>query len=336
MFIDHAKVRVKAGNGGDGAVSFRREKFIPKGGPDGGDGGRGGSVIALGDENVNTLLDYRFNKLYKAENGNHGMGAKKTGSSGADIQLRLPLGTEIYQVEESGRRVKLADITQHNEQIVIAGGGHGGKGNINFATPTNQAPRHATPGRATREIELEFVLKLMADVGLVGFPNAGKSTLLSVLSSARPKIADYEFTTLEPMLGVVRVGDYQSFVMADIPGLIEGAHQGKGLGHQFLNHIQRTSILLFLIDAAAPDPIAAYRVLRSELYLHDSFMDKKPFLVVLSKLDTIPAEEREARVKEIADRFQAEVGASVLPISSVEHYNLEQLKYTLFRLLNES
>lgn len=336
MFIDHAKVRVRAGSGGDGVVRFRREKFIPKGGPDGGDGGRGGSVIGLGDENVNTLLDYRFNKLYKAEDGKPGAGAKKSGASGADIFLRLPLGTEIYRVDEDGRRTKIADITEHNEQVLISRGGHGGKGNCNFATPTNQAPRHATLGRVTQELELEFVLKLMADVGLVGFPNAGKSTLLSVLSSARPKIADYEFTTLEPMLGVVRVGDYQSFVMADIPGIIEGAHMGKGLGHQFLRHIQRTSILLFLIDVATPDPVNAFRTLRAELYLYDSFMDKKPCLVVMSKLDTLPEEERAAVLQDISDQFQREFQVPVLPVSSVEQYNLDELKYRLFRMLKES
>jgi GTP-binding protein len=333
MFIDYAKITVKAGNGGDGAVSFRREKFIPKGGPDGGDGGRGGSVIAIGDENVNTLLDYRYNKLYKAENGKPGLGAKKTGPSGANIYLRLPLGTEVFRLDENGKRVKLADVTHHNEEIILSRGGHGGKGNVNFATPTNQAPRHATPGRITHEMDLELVLKLMADVGLVGFPNAGKSTLLSVLSSARPKIADYEFTTLEPMLGVVRVSDYQSFVMADIPGIIEGAHMGKGLGHQFLRHIQRTSILLFLIDIGTPDPVSAFRTLRSELYLYDSFMDKKPCLVVISKLDTVPEEEREESVESIRKQFQKEFGVEVLPISSVGQISLEELKYKLYKML---
>lgn len=253
MFIDYARISVKPGNGGDGVVSFRREKYIPKGGPDGGDGGRGGSVIAVGDENVNTLLDYRYNKIFRAENGKPGAGARKSGAGGANVYLRLPLGTEIFHVGEDGKKLKIADITTHNEEIILARGGRGGKGNCNFATPTDQAPRRATLGKPTKEMELELVLKLMADVGLVGFPNAGKSTLLSALSSARPKIADYEFTTLEPMLGVVRVSDYQSFVMADIPGIIEGAHLGKGLGHQFLRHIQRTSLLLFLIDIGTPD-----------------------------------------------------------------------------------
>lgn len=333
MFIDYARITVKAGNGGDGVVSFRREKFIPKGGPDGGDGGRGGSVIAIGDENVNTLLDYRYNKLFRAENGKPGSGNRKSGPGGTDIRLRLPLGTEIFRLDEAGKRVKLADITHHSEEIILARGGRGGKGNSNFATPTNQAPRHATPGKATGELELELVLKLMADVGLVGFPNAGKSTLLSVLSSARPKIADYEFTTLEPMLGVVRVNDYQSFVMADIPGIIEGAHLGKGLGHQFLRHIQRTSILLFLIDSGAPDPAEAYRTLRSELYFYDPFMDKKPCLVALSKLDTIPADAREELLAGVKSQFKQEFGVESLAISSVGQINLDELRFRLFKLL---
>lgn len=333
MFIDYARISVKAGNGGDGVVSFRREKFIPKGGPDGGDGGRGGSVIAIGDENVNTLLDYRYSKRFRAENGKPGSGAKKSGPGGANIYLRLPLGTEIFRLDEDGKKVKIADITDHNEELIISRGGHGGKGNINFATPTNQAPRHATPGRVTTEMDLELVLKLMADVGLVGFPNAGKSTLLSVLSSARPKIADYEFTTLEPMLGVVRVDDYQSFVMADIPGIIEGAHLGKGLGHQFLRHIQRTSLLLFLIDIGAPDFAEAFRTLRSELYFHDPFMDKKPCLVVISKLDTLPEEERDATLAGIKASFQKEFGVEVLSVSSVGHINLDELKFRLYKML---
>jgi len=275
MFIDYAKITIKAGNGGDGIISFRKEKYISRGGPDGGNGGHGGSVIAIGDENVNTLLAYKYHRKFYAEDGKPGSSARKRGLSGDDIYLHLPLGTEIYQITENGERIKIADITTHNEEIILAHGGRGGKGNSNFATSTNQAPRIATPGRKTKEIVLELVLKLMADVGLVGFPNAGKSTLLSVLSSAKPKIADYEFTTLEPMLGVVPVTEYQSFVMADIPGIIEGAHQGKGLGHQFLQHIQRTSVLLFLIDINTPDPLEAFRTLHSELYLYDPFLDKK-------------------------------------------------------------
>jgi GTP-binding protein len=336
LFIDYAKIRVKAGNGGDGAVSFRREKFVPKGGPDGGDGGRGGNIIVKGDTNVNTLLDYRFNKIFKAENGVSGAGGRKTGHSGEDLILRMPLGTEIFQIYEDGCKVKLADVTEADECIVIAKGGHGGKGNSNFATPTNQAPRHATPGKRSSEIELELVLKLMADVGLVGFPNAGKSTLLSVLSAARPKIADYEFTTLEPMLGVVRVSDYQHFVMADIPGIIEGAHNGKGLGHQFLRHIQRTNILLYLIDINSPDPLEVYRTLKAELYLYDSFMEKKPFTIVLSKIDTIPEDERDARIAEVAEIFADTSHTKILAISSVGNLGLEALKYALFKQIKDN
>lgn len=334
MFIDQAKIKIKAGNGGDGVISFRREKFIPKGGPDGGDGGRGGDLYAIGDENVNTLLDYRYTKLYAAGNGKHGSGARKTGASGESLYLRMPPGTEIYRTDADGKRSKLGEVTDHNQTLLLAKGGYGGKGNCNFATPTNQAPRHATQGKKTQIQELELVLKLMADVGLVGFPNAGKSTLLSVLSSARPKIADYEFTTLEPMLGVVKVGEYRSFVMADIPGIIEGAHIGKGLGHQFLQHIQRTSILLFLIEVTSPDPISIYQTLRAELYLYDHFMERKPFMVLLSKLDLIPEPEQEDVVSEINTLFKQNFGISALPISSASHLNLEMLKHKIFEILD--
>jgi len=335
MFIDYARIKVKAGNGGDGCVSFRREKFVPKGGPDGGDGGRGGDIIALGDANVNTLLDYRYNKRFAAENGKPGAGANKHGISGKPVYLRLPLGTEIFQVSGE-KKTKLTDVTTHGEEIVIYHGGSGGKGNINFATPTNQAPRQATPGKQTEEIELELVLKLMADVGLVGFPNAGKSTLLSVVSAARPKIADYEFTTLEPMLGVVQVSDYQSFVMADIPGIIAGAHLGKGLGLQFIRHIQRTSILLFLIDVNSEHPVEDYRTLRAELYLFDPFMDKKSHLIALSKLDTVPKDERKSKVEEVSELFRKEFSEEIIGISSVSGYHLQELKFKLFDLLQQN
>jgi len=335
MFIDYARIRVKAGNGGDGCVSFRREKFVPKGGPDGGDGGRGGDVIALGDQNVNTLLDYRYHKSFAAENGKPGSGANKHGSSGKPVFLRLPLGTEIFQIVDD-KKIKLADITFHNEEIVVLQGGHGGKGNTNFATSTNQAPRNATPGKLTDEIELELVLKLMADVGLVGFPNAGKSTLLSVVSAARPKIADYEFTTLEPMLGVVHVTDYQSFVMADIPGIIAGAHLGKGLGLQFIRHIQRTSILLFLIDVQSANPVEDYRTLRAELFMYDKFMEKKAHIIALSKLDTIPKAKQESMVKEIAGSFSKEFSEEIIGISSVSGYNIPEMKRKLFDLLQQN
>ena len=335
MFIDYARIKIKSGNGGDGTISFRREKYVPKGGPDGGDGGRGGDVIAVGDSNLNTLLDYRYHKIFKAGNGKPGAGAKKTGSSGANCLLRLPLGTEIYVLEEN-KKYKLADITQAGEKVILSAGGSGGKGNYNFATPTNQAPRIATPGVKTEEMELELVLKLMADVGLVGFPNAGKSTLLSVLSSARPKIADYEFTTLEPMLGVVYIGDYQNFVMADIPGIIKGAHLGKGLGDQFLRHIQRTHLLLFLIDIATPDPLEAYRTLRSELYLYDSFMDKKPHLIVISKTDTLSPEDLKQKLTEIRNAFKKEYNDEIFAISAVSKDGLDELKYKIYNILQQS
>ncbi len=335
MFIDYARIKIKSGNGGDGTISFRREKYVPKGGPDGGDGGRGGDIIAVGDSNLNTLLDYRYHKIFKAGNGKPGAGAKKTGSSGANCILRLPLGTEIYVLEEN-KKYKLADITQAGEKVILSAGGSGGKGNYNFATPTNQAPRIATPGVKTEEMELELVLKLMADVGLVGFPNAGKSTLLSVLSSARPKIADYEFTTLEPMLGVVYIGDYQNFVMADIPGIIKGAHLGKGLGDQFLRHIQRTHLLLFLIDIATPDPLEAYRTLRSELYLYDSFMDKKPHLIVISKTDTLSPEDLKQKLKEIRNAFKKEYNDEIFAISAVSKDGLDELKYKIYNILQQS
>ncbi len=330
MFIDHARIKIKAGDGGDGVVSFRREKFIPKGGPDGGDGGRGGDVIAVGDTNINTLLDYRNNRTFYAGNGKPGSGSRQSGASGASIIMRFPLGTEIFLVSDEGRR-KLADITEPGEMIILGKGGYGGKGNINFATPTNQAPRRATPGKKTEKYDLELVLKLIADVGLVGFPNAGKSTLLSVMSAARPKIADYEFTTLEPMLGVVSVGDYQSFVMADIPGIIEGAHLGKGLGTQFLRHIQRTSILLFLIDIRSPDHLEAYRVLRNELHKYDTYMDRKPHLIAISKTDSISEDDLGSTLDQIRQRFMTECQVPLIAISAVSGHNITELKHHLFK-----
>ncbi|MFW5628807.1 MAG: GTPase ObgE [Candidatus Cloacimonadaceae bacterium] len=336
MFIDYAKVKIKAGDGGHGVVSFRREKFVPRGGPDGGDGGRGGDVYAVGDYNLNTLLDYRYNKRFLAEKGKDGSGKRKTGASGKELILRLPLGTEIFEIKEDGSKKKLADITEHDEKILLAKGGFGGKGNINFATSMNQAPRHATPGKATQEIQLELVLKLMADVGLVGFPNVGKSTLLSVVSAARPKIADYEFTTLEPMLGVVSISDYKNFVMADIPGIIEGAHLGKGLGHQFLRHIQRTSILLYLLDISSQDPLEAFKILRAELNEYDSFLDKRPFSIALSKIDTIPPEEREEKIAEIQAFFAEITSEPIYAISAVANLGIDELKNSLFHKVQAS
>ena len=292
MFIDYARIKVQAGNGGNGCVSFRREKFVAKGGPDGGDGGHGGNVTAIGNENVNTLIAYRYHKNFKASKGQNGMGSNKTGASGDDIFLTLPLGTEIFDITEN-KHEKMGEVIYHNQEIILAKGGNGGRGNTRFKTSTNKAPRYAKPGGFGQYFELELILKLMADIGIVGFPNAGKSTLLSKVSDAHPKIANYEFTTLEPALGVVTVSDYQSFVMADIPGIIAGAHNGKGLGYQFLRHIERTKVLLFIIDVNSSDPFNDYQILKKELHLYDPYLDKKKHIIVLSKIDTIPEEDRE-------------------------------------------
>jgi len=334
MFIDFARIKVQAGNGGDGCVSFRREKFVAKGGPDGGDGGKGGNVIAVGNENVNTLIAFRYSKLYKSEKGQNGMGSNKTGASGENIFLQFPLGTEIYDISDN-KRNKIAELTDHNEQIVIAKGGNGGRGNTRFKSATNKAPRYAKPGGNGEYFELELVLKLMADVGLVGFPNAGKSTLLSTVSDAHPKIADYKFTTLEPSLGVVRVSDYESFVMADIPGLIEGAHSGKGLGIQFLKHIQRTKVLLFLIDINSNDPFNDYQTLKKELHLYDPYLDKKPHFIVLSKIDSIEEKDKLDLASLLKNEFDQKLHEQIFPISSVSGENLNELKRILFNLIRE-
>jgi len=334
MFIDYAKIRVESGKGGNGCVSFRREKFVSKGGPDGGDGGKGGNVIAVGDENVNTLLAYRYNHFYKAKNGRNGMGNNKTGASGEDIILRFPLGTEIYNITH-GEKNKIAEMTHYNEKIVIVKGGNGGRGNTRFKSATNKAPRFAKPGGNSEYFELELNLKLMADVGLVGFPNAGKSTLLSVVSEAHPKVADYRFTTLKPTLGVVHIGDFETFVMADIPGLIEGAHDGKGLGVQFLKHIQRTKILLFMIDVNSIDPFDDYQVLKKELHLYDPYLDKKPHVIVLSKIDTIPENEKMDLVRIMKDEFEEKLHEQIFPISSVSGENIREMKKKLFNILKK-
>src|SRR5579872_4739788 len=289
MFIDEARIRVKAGDGGNGCSAMRREKFVPRGGPSGGDGGRGGDVIMEASERHNTLVHFRFNPEYKAERGRHGEGSNKTGREGVDIILKVPLGTIVYD-DATGER--LHDFTHPDERVVIAQGGRGGRGNARFATSTHQAPRECEPGKPGAERALRLELKLLADVGLVGYPNVGKSTLISRISAARPKIADYPFTTLEPNLGVVTVGEApheESFVVADIPGLIEGAHAGNGLGVQFLRHIERTRLLVHLVDVSdsggRPDPTADYKVIMGELKSFGSFLDLKPTMVVASKID---------------------------------------------------
>jgi GTP-binding protein len=283
VFIDRVVVRVAAGTGGSGASSFRREKFVPMGGPDGGDGGRGGDVIVRSDDNLATLLDYTYRDSWQAERGEHGMGSNKTGRSGADVVLPVPPGTVIREV---GGPV-LGEVLAHGDEIVVARGGRGGKGNAFFATATHQSPREWQPGEEGEQRSLELELKLIADVGLVGKPNAGKSTLLSAVSAARPKIADYPFTTLSPNLGVVQLTDSRTFVVADIPGIIEGAHEGKGLGLQFLRHVERTRVLAFLIPIDSMDWQQEYDDLRREVAAYSSELAEKPHCVVFTKLDLL-------------------------------------------------
>src|SRR5262245_43651567 len=271
MFVDEVDIHVAAGHGGRGAMSFRREKFVPRGGPNGGDGGPGGSVYILADPNLNTLVNYRFKKTFEAGRGAHGEGSNRSGKAGADIELKVPVGTVVYEkAPDTGELVQLADLTTPGERVEIAKGGNGGWGNAQFATSTNRAPRHAQPGLPGEERDLRLHLKLLADVGLVGFPNAGKSTLISRISAARPKIADYPFTTLTPNLGVVSLTDDRSFVVADVPGLIEGAHAGHGLGHRFLSHLERTKVLVHMIDlssASGREPVDDFAVITRELAL---------------------------------------------------------------------
>lgn len=294
-FIDEARIEVHAGKGGDGAVSFRREKFVPRGGPDGGDGGRGGSVIAVADRNINTLVDYRYARLHRAKDGQRGRGAQCSGASADDVVLRVPVGTVISDFE-TGEII--ADLSKHEQTAVLAKGGRGGLGNVNFKSSVNRAPRKATPGEAGEARKLKLELKVLADVGLLGRPNAGKSTFIRAVSSARPKVAGYPFTTLHPHLGVVRVGVDRSFVVADIPGLIEGAAEGAGLGHQFLRHLQRTRLLLHLVDIAPlepdSDPVRDARAIISELRKYDEALYRKPRWLVLNKTDMLEPEARRA------------------------------------------
>jgi len=282
MFIDFTQIDISAGNGGSGAVSFRREKFIPKGGPDGGDGGRGGHVIFKVDTNLHTLQDIRYRRRYKAENGHPGRGSNKTGKNGKDVVILVPAGSVI---RKKGSKDIIIDLTINGQNYIICNGGQGGKGNARFKTSTKQAPRKAQPGVEGESGIFEIELKVLADVGLVGLPNAGKSTLLSSISSARPKVADYPFTTLKPNLGIVKYGEYESFVMADIPGLIEGASLGKGLGHQFLRHIERNRIHIYLIDCMEENPYDVYITLKNELKNFNEDLIKKPSLICRTKSD---------------------------------------------------
>ena len=334
MFIDYARIKVKGGKGGDGCLSFRREKFIPFGGPDGGNGGKGGDVIAVGDKNLNTLLHFRYKKKFSAENGKNGQGSNKFGHNGKDTIIRIPLGSEIFELDESGKEFsKLANVSSENERFILAKGGKGGKGNAVFATATNQAPRRTEEGQQGEEKYLKIILKLIADVGLVGFPNAGKSTLISHISSAHPKIADYEFTTLEPCLGVVKLGVYKTFIVADIPGIIEGAHLGKGLGIRFLRHIERTKILLFLLDITSENIYEKFKILKKELHQYRQNLDKKEFLITLNKTDLLLSESKEKKIEKIRKEFPDNLHEKIIAISAISGENISELKKKISKVL---
>ncbi len=328
-FVDYVKMHVTSGNGGKGSMHLHREKYVPKGGPDGGDGGRGGHIIIRGNENLWTLLGFKYKRHFKAGHGEHGSKNRSTGADGTDVFLDVPLGTIA---RDSETNELLFEITEHGEEIIAAEGGKGGRGNWHFKTATNQTPRYAQPGVPAQEKHLTLELKVLADVGLVGFPNAGKSTLLSVLTSAKPKIADYEFTTLKPNLGIVKYRDFRSFVMADIPGIIEGAAEGKGLGHYFLRHIERNSILLFLIPADSNDISKEYEILLDELKRYNPELLDKNRLVAISKSDMLDDELIEEMKIEL-DKDLKET--PYMFISSVSELGLDELKDKLWLLLND-
>jgi GTP-binding protein len=327
MFIDYVEIDVKAGDGGDGAVTFRREKYVPKGGPSGGNGGKGGDVVIEAHHNLSTLLDFRYKKIYTADKGDIGANSLKDGKSGAEIIINVPVGT-IIKDAVSGKL--LFDLDSDNKRVVIAKGGKGGKGNSNFATPTNQAPRYAEPGKPGEEKKIIMELKLIADIGLVGFPNAGKSTLISKISSARPKIADYPFTTLEPVLGIVRYKDYLSFTVADIPGIIEGAHEGKGLGIKFLRHIERTRILLFMVEVTSGNFQKDYDILLNELKSYSPALAKKTKIVALSKADLL----EEPELKKLAKKKIKNADSPLLIFSSATNRGVPELLDYLWNALN--
>src|SRR3989442_2014886 len=319
MFIDQASINVRGGDGGNGCVSFRREKFGPKGGPDGGEGGQGGDVTLVADESLSTLLDFQYHRHYRAQRGSHGEGSTRHGRRGGSLVIPVPVGT-VVRDGESGQI--LGDLLHHGQQVVVARGGRGGRGNARFATSTHRAPRQAEPGMPGEERRLELELRLIADAGLVGFPNAGKSTLLSRVSAARPKNPDYPFTTTEPYLGVVGLPDGRSFVLADIPGLIEGAHQGAGLGHTFLRHIARTPVLVHRVDVGSDrDPAADFEAVNTELWLHDPSLRRRPMLVALNKIDQPIARERVASAQEAISRL----GYRVYPVSAATGEGLQTL-----------
>ena len=324
QFLDEVDLKVQSGDGGKGIVAWRKEKFVPKGGPSGGDGGNGGSVYVEADENLYTLMDLSHNKNVYAEDGEPGGRREQTGASGEDVVIRVPPGTVI---KDQHTGAVIGEVLEDGQRICVAEGGRGGHGNAFFKSSTNQAPRHAQPGESGEERDLTFELKLMADVGLVGFPNAGKSTLVSALSAAEPKVADYPFTTVTPQLGMIYVSEFETFVMADIPGIIEDAHEGKGLGLQFLRHIERTSVLLFVIPITSNDLGEEYRQLVHELESYDADLMDKPHLVALSKIDVLAPDERELLPDVVADEFPDDV--PLLPISAAADVGLDPLKYAL-------
>jgi GTP-binding protein len=334
-FIDEARIEVIAGDGGNGCASFRREKFRPFGGPDGGDGGKGGSIFVVADRNINTLVDYRYSKTHHARNGESGRGSDCYGKGAEDVYLRMPVGTLIV---DSINGEVIADLTAHGQTEMLAKGGEGGWGNIHFKTSTNRAPRQKTDGKAGERRELRLELKVLADVGLLGMPNAGKSTFITAVSNARPKIADYPFTTLHPNLGVVRVSHEKSFVIADIPGLIEGAAEGAGLGHQFLRHLSRTGLLLHIVDLApfepTIDPVKEAKALVKELEKYDEELVNKPRWLVLNKLDMVPEDERAKRVKDFIKRMQWK--GPVFEISALNREGCQDLVNGIYKYLEET
>ena len=333
-FVDEAYIDVIAGDGGNGAASFRREKYVPRGGPDGGDGGRGGSVIAVADRNVNTLVDYRFARIFRAKRGENGHGADRYGRGADDIVLRMPVGTVI---RDADTRELIADLADDGARALLAKGGKGGLGNLHFKSSTNRAPRQSTPGEKGEERRLHLELKVLADVGLLGLPNAGKSTLIRAISAARPKVADYPFTTLAPQLGVVRTSESRSFVVADIPGLIEGAAEGAGLGHRFLRHLARTRLLLHVVDIAPPDPAAdpvadAHAVVH-ELAKFDPALAGKPRWLVLNKIDLVPEDERVPRTQAFAKALRYE--GPLFAISAIDGRGCRELSFAIQDWLDE-
>ncbi len=330
-FLDQCKIYLKSGDGGRGAMSFRREKFIEFGGPDGGDGGKGGDIVFEAADNLNTLIDYRYSQHFRAQNGRGGAGANRTGANGRDLVLRVPVGTQVL---DDDKETVLADMTEPGQRVVLLRGGDGGFGNTHYKSSTNQAPRRAGPGWPGRELWVWLRLKLIADAGSVGLPNAGKSTLLSRLSHARPKIADYPFTTLHPQLGVVRIDDETEFVLADLPGLIEGASEGAGLGTRFLGHVERCAAILHLIDGTEEDVVGAYRAIRRELADYGNGLADKPEVIGLNKIDAIDPDEVDEKRRALAAAVQP--GTKVLAVSGVSGAGLPELVGTVFQKIREA